>query len=222
MAAQAVTIPSFKAGRAASMTLRNRQIAPLLVALFALAMLSPRAQAATPITFDAFPNGTSISNQYLAQGVLFSSFISPCTIFLDAAEATSSPNILVGVAGSVLRDIDITMVDPATATPSANFRACRVALNVISVGWSAVTVTSRDAAGVALQSFPLTHLAGPQNGFGHVDHLEFTTGAIAKVSMNFTTVNFGDGIGIDDVLVDFACNTPARESTWGKIKQMYR
>ncbi|MBI5167937.1 MAG: hypothetical protein HZA61_00470 [Candidatus Eisenbacteria bacterium] len=204
------------------MTLSLRHLAMPFVVGCALVIGASIGRAATPITFDTYPNGTAISAQYLAQGVKFSSFGSPCTIFLDAAEATSSPNILVGVGGSVYRDIDVTMVDPATGLPSAAWRACHVALNVISVGWSAVTVTSFDGAGAVLQSFPLSYPAGPQNGFGKVDHLEFTTPGIAKVSMHFTNVNFGDGIGIDDVLVDFACNTPAQGSTWGRLKQLYR
>lgn len=204
------------------MTLSLHRLALASSLVFGLALAAPDARAATPITFDTYANGTAISTQYQAQGVKFSSFTSPCTIFLDAAEATSSPNILVGVAGSVFRDIDITMVDPATGLPSPDWRACHVALNVISVGWSSVTLTSFDGAGVALQSFPLTYPAGPQNGFGKVDHLEFTTPGIAKVSMHFTNVNFSDGIGIDDVLVDFSCNTAASGTTWGKIKQLYR
>lgn len=204
------------------MTLSLHRLTMPAVVACALALGASLGFAATPITFDTYPNGTAISTQYLSQGVKFSSFGSPCTIFLDAAEATSSPNILVGVSGSVFRDIDVTMVDPATGVPSAAWRACHVSLNVISVGWSAVTVTSFDDAGAVLQSFPLTYPAGPQNGLGKVDHLEFTTPGIAKVSMHFTSVNFGDGIGIDDVLVDFACNTPVQPSTWGRLKQLYR
>ena len=204
------------------MTLSLRRLALPVFLACAAALLAPAARAATPITFDTYANGTAISTQYQSQGVKFSSFGSPATIYLDAAEATSSPNILVGVAGSVLRDIDITMVDPATGLPSPDWRACHVALNVISVGWSAITVSSYDGAGVLLQSFPLSYPAGPQNGFGKVDPLDFTTPGIAKVSLHFTTVNFGDGIGIDDVLVDFACNTPTQSSTWGRLKQLYR
>lgn len=204
------------------MTLSLSRLALSSAIACAAVFFGPAARAATPITFDTYANGTAISTQYQAQGVKFSSFGSPCTIFLDAAEATSSPNILVGVSGSVFRDIDINLVDPATGLPSADWRACHVALNVISVGWSAVTVSSFDGAGAVLQAFPLSYPAGPQNGLGKVDHLEFTTPGIAKVSMHFTNVNFGDGIGIDDVLVDFACNTAANGSTWGKIKQLYR
>ncbi|MCC7101007.1 MAG: hypothetical protein IT500_15600 [Rubrivivax sp.] len=204
------------------MALRLRHFASLLMTGAALAAGVMRAQAATPITFDTYPNGTAISNQYQSQGVLFSSFTSPATIFADAAEATSSPNILVGVAGSTFRDIDITMVDPATGLPSASHRACLVSLNVISVGWTTVTLTSYDGAGAPLQSFVLNRPTGPVNGFGNVDHLDFTTGGIAKVSMNFSNINFGDGIGIDDVLVDFECTTPAARSTWGHIKQLYQ
>lgn len=172
------------------------------------------------MTFDTFANNTAITNQYLAQGVVYSSFGGPCTIFLDAAEATSGSNILVGASN--LRDIDMKMVDPATATPSAAWRACHASMNVISVGWSVVTLTSRDGVGNALQSFTLTHPSGPRNGLGAVDHLEFNVGAIASISMNFTTVDFGDGIGLDDVVVDFNCTTPARQSTWGAVKTIYR
>ena len=40
--------------------------------------------------------------------------------------------------------------------------------------------------------------------------------------MNFTSINFGDGIGIDDAIVDFDCTTPVAPSTWGAVKSLYR
>jgi hypothetical protein len=202
------------------MTSLLRRALAVLVASIVAAFAAAPASAFPVMTFDGYANNTAITNQYQAQGVLYSSFGGPCTIFLDAAEATSGSNILVGASN--LRDIDIKMVDPVTAAPSASWRACHASMNVISVGWSVVTLTSRDGAGNALQSFTLTHPSGPRNGLGAVDHLEFNVGAIASISMNFTTVDFGDGIGLDDVVVDFDCTTPTRQSTWGAVKAIYR
>jgi hypothetical protein len=202
------------------MTSLPRRVLAAALALTAAAFAAAPASAFPVMTFDGYANNTAISNQYLAQGVLYSSFGFPCTIFLDAAEATSGSNILVGVTN--FRDIDIKMVDPATAAPSASWRACHASMNVISAGWSVVKVSSKDGAGNVLQSFIVTHPSGPRNGLGNVDHLEFNVGAIASISMNFTTVDSGDGIGLDDVVVDFNCTTPARPSTWGAVKAIYR
>ncbi len=186
-----------------------------------LACLASAAHAFPAMTFDAFADGTPITNQYAAQGVLYSSVSGlPCTIYLDPVEATSGANILVGA--STLRDINLTMVDPATGLPSPSWQACHVGLNVISAGWSVVQVTSHDAGGAALQTFTVTHPSGPRNGLGNVDHLDFSAGSIASVSMVFTLVDFGDGIGLDDVIVDFGCATPTRSSTWGALKSLYR
>jgi hypothetical protein len=173
------------------------------------------------MNFDGYPNGTAITNQYQPQGVLYSSAAgSPCQIFLDAAEATSGSNILIGA--SVLREINLKLVDPATGAPSAAWRACHVSMNVISAGWSVVQVSSKDAAGTVLESFTVTNPAGPENGLGKVNPLDFSVGSIASVSMIFTTVDFGDGIGLDDVVVDFGCATPTTPSTWGGLKSLYR
>ncbi len=203
------------------MTSRASRGTLVAASFLACAALTASAHAATTMTFDTYVGGTPITNQYMPQGVLFSSVSnSACTIFADAAEATSGANILCGASN--FRDIDMKMVDPATGMPSPAWRATHVGLNVISAGWSVVQVSSKDASGTVLESFTVTHPSGPVNGYKNVDHLEFTAGSIASVSMTFTSINFSDGIGWDDVLVDFTGTTPVHPATWGAIKHLYR
>lgn len=194
-----------------------------LLVLFLLG-LAPRAFAApVALDFDAFAPGASVTTQFLGQGVVFSGGgASPATAYFDPPEATSSPNILCG--NDNFSNLYVQFVDPNTGVPSPNFRACMARLNVISVGVAVITVTSRDGGGNVLQSFVLNHPAGPPNGFGAVDPLVFAGPGIASIDLVFTVPGPPgvDGVGIDDLVFDFECATPAGASTWGRIKGAYR
>lgn len=192
------------------------------IAALALAIvvgITGGAQAAT-IDFDGFAGGAPITNQYQSFGVIFSSNSGDaCHTFDDPAEATSDPNILVGINN--FSDIFATFVDPASGAPSPIAGGC-VNLKVISAGASVVHLRSRNVANVVLEDFVVTHPEGPTNGFQNVDPITFTVGPISTIEMVFTLISPSDGIGIDDFAIEGeGCTTPTRAGTWGSMKSLY-
>jgi len=203
--------------------MRSHTLRPLLVAALLSLLARPAQVHATTLDFDAFADGTAITNQFQSLGVVFSSDAGqPAHVFSDPAEATSSPNILVGADN--FANLFITFVDPVTGLPNPASGACAVTMNVISVGVATITVTSRSLAGTPLQSFVLTHPGGPPNGLGNVDPLQFTVAGIASIDLVFTTPGPPgvDGVGIDDLSFGLGCPTPTARATWGRIKSHYR
>jgi hypothetical protein len=153
---------------------------------------------AVTVDFDTFPggaavpNGTVITTQYAPLGVVFSSVAGGPVAGIFAAEASSTPNFLVGNPDSFQ---PFTM-DFTTVTPS-------VGVKLISVGNGIVTATAfaSDLATV-LDSVSVTHGPGAGVGLGNVDSISLSGPGIARVRFDITqtTTNPRDGFGIDDVV----------------------
>jgi hypothetical protein len=201
------------------MIARLRHLARLAPAVVPAALLLAVSAHATTINFDSFASGTPITTQYQAQGVVFAGSSGPAHIYLDPAEATSSPNILVG--DDNFGNLFITFVDTGTGLPTPVSAACGAWLTVISAGHAVVHVRSRDGGGNVVQDFEVTHPEGPENGFQNHDPLAFTIFPIQSIEMIFTLSNPNDGMGIDDLSFE-SCVLPATPSTWGGLKGTYR
>ncbi|HYL66844.1 MAG TPA: hypothetical protein VEU72_06785 [Nitrosopumilaceae archaeon] len=171
-------------------------VLPVIAVFIAIASVSTQHVLATStITFDTFPSGTLITNQYENDGV---SFTSDAHIFLDLSEATSKPNILVPAIWDQTRsgDLDINIVDPVSHLPTD---ASSISFQLISIGMNPVTVTAKDSLGNTLY----THTFGPHSpdsGLNNIDPFSLTVPHIRTIIIHGNGQG-GDGYGIDDVLV---------------------
>ncbi|MHC4743799.1 MAG: hypothetical protein ACYS8Z_17930 [Planctomycetota bacterium] len=161
-----------------------------LLALIAAVVSTPISALAGPvIDFDDLSDLTIVTNQYLSQGVLFSSSDGSLRIYEDS-RAVSSPNWLLPnwLSGdqSALR-IDFT-------APASD-----VSLWVIDVGDWSVDIKAYDSTSGLLETVTVEN-PDDEIGYGNQDYIALSSSNISYITMQHGTDKYSfDGYGIDDL-----------------------
>jgi hypothetical protein len=187
---------------------------PLLLVIFAcfcLFLSFPAVSMASKIEidFDTFPDGSpvpvgaSITDQYSAYGVTFSSTNGGGCLIWSQGEASSPPNLLVGNPNSFY-PIIVDFADLFVTSFSAIMLSVGDArVNAIAYASDLTTVLD----GVSVRN------PGTNNGVNNKDPITLLGEGIARVTFEIFVPHPGDGFGIDDLAIESSAGATPEPST---------